>query len=69
VVLRRFEPQTSENYFPVTKGSSVMPDTAHDIRVTPSERWQKPHASAFIYSVAQNLVDIRCLTKEMPFIP
>jgi len=46
-----------------------MPDTAHGLRVPPSEGCQKPHASAVIHSVAQKSLDIRCLTKERPFIP
>jgi len=54
---------------PVIKESSVMPDIAHGLRDPPSERCQKPHASAVIHSVAQKLLDIRCLTKEKPFIP
>jgi len=46
------------------KGSRVMPSIARGLRVPPSEWCQKPYASAVIHSVAQKLLDIRCLTKR-----
>jgi len=46
-----------------------MPDSAHGLRVPPSESCHIQHASAVIHSVAQKLLDICYLTKERPFIP